>query len=104
MFTNKRLIEKQKYAVTFLLKKIGSNIISGKSILGVSLPVNVFEKRSNTERIAYSMTLAPDFLEKAALSDDPIVQLKYSITFLLSTSLLYLNLEKPFNPILGETF
>ena len=30
--------------------------------------------------------------------------MKLALTFLLTTTLMYMNLEKPFNPILGETF
>jgi hypothetical protein len=53
-----------------ILKKIGSNLISGKSILNISLPVIVFDKRSNLEKFAYMLSYAPIFLEKAAANND----------------------------------
>jgi len=55
-----------------ILKKIGSNLISGKSILNITLPVIIFDKRSNLEKYAYMLSYAPIFLERAALQDDPL--------------------------------
>ncbi len=55
-----------------MIKKIGSNLITGKSVLSISLPVEIFETRSNLERTAYSFTYAPKFLEEAAKINDPI--------------------------------
>lgn len=49
-----------------MLKMIGSNLLSGKSILSISLPVEIFETRSNLERFAYSFGFAPRFLEEGA--------------------------------------
>lgn len=34
------------HAISFLIKKIGSNLIKGKSIMNVSLPVNIFDTRT----------------------------------------------------------
>lgn len=49
-----------------MIKSIGSNLLSGKSILNISLPVEIFETRSNLERFAYSFTFAPKLLEIGA--------------------------------------
>lgn len=38
-----------------MLKKLGSNLLMGKSLISISLPVNIFERRSNLERACYSM-------------------------------------------------
>ena len=104
IFTNETKIAAQKQVFNFLMKKIGSNIVQGKSILNISLPIYIFDTRSNLERFAFSFTFAPEYLEKAANCVDPLLQMKYAISFLLTTTLMYLNLEKPFNPILGETY
>lgn len=45
-FVNEKLIQSQKDILRFLLRQIGSNLISGKSITNVSLPVDIFEPRS----------------------------------------------------------
>jgi len=40
----------------------------GKSITGISMPVSIFEARSNTERVCSSLGFAPIYLEEAAQS------------------------------------
>ena len=72
--------------------------------MSISLPVYIFEKRSNLERHANQLTFAPIFLEKAAKLTDPVLQMKEIIKFGFTTSFLYLSMEKPFNPILVFKF
>ena len=83
---------------------MGSNLLSGKSPLKVSMPVFIFERRTNLERFAQAFGCAPDFLDKAAQCTDKVERLKLVTAFLLNIQILYLTLEAPFNPILGETF
>jgi hypothetical protein len=71
-FINPVKIEAQKRVIKYMLKKIGSNLVSGKSVLSISLPVDIFETRSNLERTAYSFTYAPKILEEAAKINDPV--------------------------------
>ncbi|EGR33814.1 PH domain protein [Ichthyophthirius multifiliis] len=104
LFINKEKIETQKKIISFLLSKIGSNIIKGKSILSISLPIDIFEPRSNLERFAYSCSFAPIYLKKAALLTDAVQQMKFAGIFLITTTVMYLDLSKPFNPVLGETY
>lgn len=47
-----------------MLKSIGKNLLTGKSIISISLPVYIFEKRSNLERQAFKFLYAPKFLER----------------------------------------
>lgn len=72
LFLNKEKIAAQKKVISFILSKIGSNIISGKSITSISLPIDIFETRSNLERFAHSFSFAPIFLQRAGASSDPI--------------------------------
>ena len=37
---------KQEKTISYILKNLGSNIIKGKSIMNISLPVDIFDKRS----------------------------------------------------------
>ena len=104
IFTNKAVIAEQKKVFKFLLKQMGVNVLQGKSILNISLPIGIFDTRSNLERFAYSYSFAPVYLERAAQLTDPVEQMKQCVPFLLTTTLMYLELTKPFNPILGETF
>ncbi|CAD8066390.1 unnamed protein product [Paramecium primaurelia] len=100
-FVNAKKLEAQKKVLKYILSKMGSNLLKGKSILSVSLPVYVFEKRTNLQRFGASFAYAPHFLEN--VPNDPVQQMGAVIAFSLSFTIIYLNLEKPFNPILGET-
>ncbi|CAD8095795.1 unnamed protein product [Paramecium sonneborni] len=100
-FVNTKKLEAQKKVFRYIISKIGSNLLKGKSILSVSLPVYVFEKRTNLQRFGESFSYAPQILEN--IPNDPVQQMASVMAFSLSFTILYLNLEKPFNPILGET-
>ena len=49
IFSDQKLIEKQDKVITFMLKKFGETLFSKKSIMDISLPVNIFDKRSLLE-------------------------------------------------------
>lgn len=103
-YHNNEHIDAQRRVMGFLLKKLGSNIIQGRSIMNISMPVDIFDTTSFLERLAYSFTNVPLFLEKAAQSTDLIQQMKYSLGFILTLLHMSIHQTKPFNPILGETF
>lgn len=46
VFTDTVLLEKQRNSITYLIKKVGSNIMKGKSIMNISLPVFMFDERT----------------------------------------------------------
>lgn len=103
IFVNQDLIQGQKDSLKFVIKQIGANLISGKSVLNVSLPVDIFESRSLLERSAASFGCAPKYLKPVATAD-VVTQMKAVIGFMMSVPPLDLIMQKPFNPILGETF
>ena len=49
IFTNQGIIDKQRSTAGYLIKNIGLNLIKGKSIMNVSLPINIFDTRSIIE-------------------------------------------------------
>lgn len=49
IYKKKEVIEKQRAVVGYLMKKIGANLLTGKSIMNVSLPINIFDVRSLLE-------------------------------------------------------
>jgi hypothetical protein len=49
VFKNLNVIEKQRSVAGYLIKNIGLNLIKGKSIMHVSLPINIFDERSLLE-------------------------------------------------------
>ena len=94
----------QKDTIKMVIKQISSHILSGKSIMNMSLPCELFEERSVLERIAMGMGYAPKFLVPAGQTDNLLDQMKLVTAFVMSTGVLHTNNRKPFNPILGETF
>lgn len=103
-YHNKKNVDNQKKVAGYLLKKIGKNLLTGKSIMNISMPIDIFDTTSFLERIAYSFTNIPIFLEKAAKTTDIIQQMNYVCAAFISTLHMSLDQIKPFNPILGETF
>ena len=103
-YLNAELMTEQKRVILNLLKQAGSNLIHGRGVINISLPVGVFEPRSFLERLARSFGHAPIFLEKAGMTNNIIEQMKLTVAFFLSSMVLCIQQEKPFNPILGETF
>lgn len=101
---NQAKINAQKKVIKFLLKRIGSNILTGKSMMHVSMPVDIFEARSNTERICNALGFAPLFLERAAEKKDPALRLHDAYAFTVGYLVNFMSMDKPFNPILGETY
>ncbi len=75
VFINKDIIDKQRAVVGYLIKKVGINILTGKSIMSVSLPINIFDIRSHLEVYVYQNSYT-QFLEKAAKVEDKIEKLK----------------------------
>jgi len=102
-YINQDMIKKQRGLLTYMLKKIGSNIFSGRSIMNVSLPIYIFDQRTTLETFAYSCKYIPKFIEKAAM-ETPLEKLKLSTAYMIATLNLSFADGKPFNPILGETF
>jgi hypothetical protein len=94
----------QRGIIGYFLKKIGSNIISGQSIMSISLPINIFDERSLLELFAFQNSLAPYFLDKAGEETQALERLKLTTTYAVTMLHLSVTQLKPFNPIWGETF
>ena len=91
-------------AVKYLIKKFTKNILESKSILNISLPVFMFDKRTLQMGWAYEQKIAPILLSKAAFCKDKIERLKWVTAYLMSFLHFSVIQIKPFNPIIGETF
>ena len=94
-------IKAQSGVLKLIVQRISKNIFSGKGIMNVSLPVQVFGNDSNLERLSQSLCYAPTFLEKAAQSQSPLDRFVQVVCFGLGCSISYIRMDKPFNPILG---
>lgn len=81
LFMNQKLIKEQRRVVLKMIKKIGSNILHGKSIMNISLPVELFDSKSYLQRVGRGFGYAPSILEKASCINNGVEQLKYSMAF-----------------------
>lgn len=98
------MINRINRAIGWLLKRIGSTILKGQSIMNISLPVFIFDKRSMLQVYAYVLRLAPLYFEKAFYTKDPLERLKCITTFFLTQLHIACIQSKPFSPIIGETY
>jgi len=103
-------LKRQSGAIWDMIKQVFGASISGfigggdKDLIGISLPVRIFEPRSYLERITDSWCYATELLYKAALEKDPVERLKLIICFAIGGLHNTCRQKKPFNPILGETY
>ena len=81
VYINEVMLRGQKDTLKFVIKQIGANLISGKSVLNVSLPVDIFEPRALLERSASSLGMCPDYLIPVA-DADPLTQIKNVTAFI----------------------
>lgn len=86
------------------MKSIGSNLLKGKSVMSISLPVNIFDKRTLLQVMAYEFSFASIFLTRAYYANNTMERLKWITVYLVATLHLSALQTKPFNPIIGETF
>lgn len=101
---NQQKIDAQNNVFKFIMKTLKKNLFSGKGVTGISLPVEIFNVDSNLQRCCLSMSLGPQFLQPASKTNDQLERFKRVLAFGLSNSIIYFDVEKPFNPILGETY
>ena len=100
---DREILDKQKGLVGEMIKKIMQSIAEGRGIVGVSLPVRIFEPRSLLERIVDWWVFAPIYLNEAYLLD-PVSRMKSVMAFAIAGLYVSVSQVKPFNPILGETY
>ena len=62
IFTDVELLKIQKNIFKYILKQLGSYLMSGKSILNMPLPVEIFSKSSHLEWIAAGFGYAAKLL------------------------------------------
>lgn len=103
-YTNDKVISNQRGILLYLAKKIGVNLLTGKSIMNVSLPIKIFEPRSMLEKVAGDFRFVPYFMKKALEEKEPLERMKLLVTWYVCSLQLEPQMLKPFNPILGETF
>ena len=81
LLKNEKLIQEQRRVIMNLIKRVGSNLMQGKSIMSISMPVTIFDKTSFLQRISKSMGFGPHFLRLAGETNDIYEQIKYVAAF-----------------------
>ncbi|KAG6615849.1 oxysterol binding family protein [Phytophthora cinnamomi] len=105
VFQDREALKKQQGVFKEVMMQVGSQLLSGKLAVRISLPIRIFEPQSLLERVADGWNYAPTVLKKAALSGaDPIERMKFVMAFVAGGLHFCVGQLKPFNPILGETY
>ena len=101
ILTDINISKKYKGLVGDMMSSVFSSIFTKKPI---SLPVKIFEPKSNLQRMTEYWSFAPIFLTLASNERDNIEKLKYVICYSVAGLYTCSKQLKPFNPLLGETF
>lgn len=89
--------------IPYVLRELAKNVLSGKGVVSISLPVRIFQPKSLLERILDACSFVPTFFKLACQTDDKLLRMKYICAFIVGGMYMSADLRKPFNPILGET-
>lgn len=100
---DQKVIDKSKGIVKDVISQAATSIFTGHNVIGISLPVRIFEARSLIERLADWYGFGPHYLKDAARITDPLERFKLCIAFGVAGLYCSVQLMKPFNPLLGET-
>ena len=94
----------QEGIILEVMKRAGQQLLEGKNVVAISLPVRIFEPQSTVTRITEVWGAGPNLINKAAAVRSPLERMKYVISYAIAG--LHMNIKqlKPFNPILGETY
>ena len=98
-YTNSSVVKNQRSTLLYLAKRIGVNLLTGKSIMNISLPIKIFEPRSFLEKIAGDFRFAPYFLNKAMETTDPVDRVRVITTWHVCSLQLEPQMLKPFKLI-----
>lgn len=99
---DKNVLEKQRGVILDVIKSVASCLIQGKGIVGLSLPIRLFEPRSTLERMLDRWSFMSVYMNDLR-SCDPMERFKRVITMAVAGLYPRVSQEKPFNPLLGET-
>mgnify|MGYP003552985670 CR=1 FL=1 len=99
---DKKIIEKQTGILKDVIKQAGIMIFTGQNVVRMSLPIKIFQPKSHLERLGSTLTNL-NSLKLASEQKEPIEIMKPCISYLIGSLYYALDIQKPFNPFLGET-
>lgn len=68
-----------------VVKKLAKNIYKGKGVVGISLPVRIFEPRSLLDRMTDYWSLFPHYLNRASESTDYVERFKLVVSGIIGS-------------------
>lgn len=98
------ILKNQKGIIMEILQSLVKSIAEGRGVVGVSLPVRIFEPRSLLERVCDWWTFMPNYIIPAVKLQNPVERMKQVIAMAIGGLYVSAKQLKPFNPLLGETF
>ena len=99
---DQRVLSNQRGVIMEVIASVTACLVKGKGIVGLSLPIRLFEPRSTLERMLDRWSFMPVFMREI----EPLnVVERFKRVILMAVAGLYIapSQEKPFNPLLGET-
>jgi len=103
-YIDTKTISRQRGVLPALIKSLGSAIVQGKPVNAVAIPMVVCAENTTLERMAGTLTYAPQILEKGGESDDPLDQFCYAIAHWVASFHLASSQLNPVEGIIGETY
>ncbi|OMJ77984.1 hypothetical protein SteCoe_22305 [Stentor coeruleus] len=99
---DERILGNQSGIIFETISKVAVFLAKGKSVVGMSLPIKLFEPRSTLERMLDRWAFMPVFMRSMSGMDN-VEKFKKVITMAVAGLYIAPSQEKPFNPLLGET-
>ena len=99
---DKKIIESARGVLKEMIGKASIMILKGQGLVRMSLPVRMFDPRSQVEKFGDFFN-SLDYIHKALNTTDKLEKLKLIICMFSSNFYYGIGARKPFNPYLGET-
>lgn len=96
------VLNKQKGVIMEVISLVTACLLKGKGIVGLSLPIRLFEPRSTLERMLDRWSFIPVYFEGINRADR-LERFKRVMAMAIAGLYVSPSQEKPFNPLLGET-
>jgi hypothetical protein len=100
--TDERVLKNQSGIIIEVIAQVTKCLMKGKGVVGLSLPIRLFEPRSTLERMLDRWSFVPVFMQDC-FSLDHVSRVKKVILMAVAGLYVAPSQEKPFNPLLGET-
>ncbi|CAG9315672.1 unnamed protein product [Blepharisma stoltei] len=99
---DEQVLAKQKGIIIDVIGQVTACLLQGKGVVGLSLPIRLFEPRSTLERMLDRWSFMPVYFD-GINRVDRLEKFKRVIAMAIAGLYISPSQEKPFNPLLGET-